>query len=72
MATIYVEEKIDQNLQRASKLMGVKKKELVDRVFLYYFESMRDLFNFEKELNAWDKLSDEAMRGMLKSPPSRS
>lgn len=72
MATIYVEKKMDRNLQKASKLMGVGKKELIDRAFVYYFESMRDLFNFEKELDAWSRLSDEAMREMSKSSLSRS
>jgi hypothetical protein len=67
MATIQVEEKINQNLEKTSKIMGIKKRELVDRALLYYFESMRDMIDLKRELNAWDRLSDEAMQAMTKS-----
>lgn len=67
MATIHVEEKINQDLKKASKLMGVKKKELIDRALLYYLGSVRDLLHFRKELDAWDELSDEAMQKISKS-----
>lgn len=69
MATLQIEEKLDENLKKASKLMGVKKKDLVDRAFLYYFESIRDFLNLKKEIEAWDALSDEAMRQMKTRSP---
>lgn len=70
MATIQIEEKIEKNLKKASKLMGVKKNELVNRAFLYYFESIRDLLNLEREIEAWNALSDEAAQRMrMRSSP---
>ena len=67
MATIQVEEKINKNFEKASKIIGVKKKELVDRALLFYLDSIRDMVDLKREFNAWDRLSDEAMRMTAKS-----
>ncbi|MEK7481118.1 MAG: hypothetical protein AAB604_03405 [Patescibacteria group bacterium] len=67
MAIIHVEEKINQNLEKTSKIMGIKKRELVDRALLYYFESIKDMVDLKREFDAWDRLSDEAMRMTAKS-----
>lgn len=68
MTTIQIEDKVDRNFKQASRIMRVKKKELIDRALLLYVESIRDLLNLEKEFDAWDALSDEAMLRMTKSP----
>lgn len=52
---------IEKELDRASKVMGVNKKTLVDRALLLYLESIGQQVDLYKEFESWEKLSDEAL-----------
>lgn len=52
---------IQKGLDRASKVVGVNKKTLVDRALLLYLESIGQQVDLYKEFESWDKLSDEAL-----------
>ncbi|OGF63006.1 hypothetical protein A2926_04600 [Candidatus Giovannonibacteria bacterium RIFCSPLOWO2_01_FULL_44_40] len=52
---------IQKELERASRLMGVGKKKLVDRALLLYLDSIRQQLGLFREFEAWDRLSDEAL-----------
>ena len=52
---------IQKELERASKLMGIGKKKLINRALLLYLESIRQRLDLVIEFEAWDKLSDEAL-----------
>lgn len=60
---------IEKELDRASKVMGVNKKTLVDRALLLYLESIGQQVDLYKEFESWEKLSDEALLKFEKNLP---
>lgn len=61
---IQIREQLQGDLKKASQVMGVREREIVDRALLFYLKSIRDHGNPEKEFQAWDVLSDEALTRM--------
>lgn len=51
----------------ASKLLGMNKRELVDRAVLVYLDTLNSYLDLKKELSAWDSLSDEALLNFEKA-----
>lgn len=66
MIPLAVEKKIRKDVREVSRRMGIKEKELVNRAVLLYMESARKILAVENEFIAWDALSDEAMRLLVK------
>ena len=59
--------KNERGVAEAARLMGIDKRELVERAVLLYLESIRATLDLEKELRGWDALSDEAFLRMGKT-----
>ena len=51
----------EDKLTTVSRLLGVKKQEVVDRAVLLYLESMSKYLDLKQEIKQWDLLSDEAL-----------
>lgn len=69
MATeaVKLPEEIVERITEASKLLGIKKQELVDRALLVYLDNLSKYLDLKKELQAWDTLSDEALTNFEQS-----
>ena len=52
---------VDKKIKEASKVLGLKEEEIVDRAILLYLDSMEKYLELKKEFKAWDNLSDEAL-----------
>lgn len=50
-----------EKINNASKVLGIKEKELVDRAVLLYLDSISKYLNLKQEMIEWDALSDEAL-----------
>jgi len=48
-------------LAKASKVLGIKDKDLVDRAIIVYLDNMEKMLELKQEMKAWDALSDEAL-----------
>jgi hypothetical protein len=57
----------NERLNEASDVLGVEKKEIVDRAVLVYLDDMDKHIKLKKEFEVWDKLSDEALINFEKS-----
>ena len=68
---LVTEKKIQKRLREVSRQMGIEEKELVDRAVFLYLESVRRVLEVGKEFDAWDSLSDEALRTLAKRLPAR-
>ena len=58
---VKITEDISEKLNEASKLLGLKKEELIDRALLLYLDNLSKYLKLKKEMKDWDKLSDEAL-----------
>ena len=48
-------------VREVSKLLGIKKQELIDRAIIVYLDNISKYVDLRKEMKAWDNLSDEAL-----------
>lgn len=64
---IVLEKETEKKISTASEALGIRKKELIDRAIVVYLDSLRSYLDLKKEMNAWDKLSDEAFSTFEKS-----
>lgn len=60
MNTFTLTKKNAQGVREAARLIGTDEKEILERAVLFYLESIRTALDLEKELKAWQGLSDEA------------
>lgn len=51
----------------ASKSLGIRKKDLIDRALLIYLDMVQKEIELRKEFEAWEKLSDEDLINFEKS-----
>lgn len=58
---IHLKEKIEKDIKRVSRELGVNENQIVDRALLLYLESIKETIDLKKELLAWDMLSDEVL-----------
>jgi len=65
--TIKIQEDISLKVSKASKLLGIKKEELIDGAILLYLDNLEKYIELKKEMKDWDKLSDEAFLKFEKS-----
>jgi len=61
---IQLKENLYDDVKTASRFIGVDEEELIDRALLFYLNSIQAEMDLEKELKAWDYLSDEALMSM--------
>ncbi|MFH1712988.1 MAG: hypothetical protein ABH896_02265 [Candidatus Jacksonbacteria bacterium] len=61
---IQLKENLYNDVKTASRFIGVDEEELIDRALLFYLNSIQAKMDLEKELKAWDYLSDEALMSM--------
>ena len=50
-----------RKLNKASKILGLKDKQIVDRAILVYLDNIEKYVGLKKEMKDWDALSDEAL-----------
>ena len=58
---IELEKDTVEKVNKASKLLGVDKKELIGKAILVYVNNVNKYGEFKKEMIEWDTLSDEAL-----------
>ena len=58
---IEITKDLDKKLSEISKELGLDKEEVVNRALLLYMDSINKMLLLKKEMNIWDKLSDEAL-----------
>jgi len=54
-------------INRASLILGIKEKELIDRAILLYLDNISKYLSLKQEMKEWDLLSDEALMNFEKS-----
>ena len=61
MSTSTLPKEIKKQMDIVSEKMGLEKQEILNRALLLYFESVQKQINLFKELEAWEKLSNESL-----------
>jgi len=61
---ITMQKQLEQEMRRASEIMGVSEEELTEWAMRFYLASIHQELELEKELHAWDQVSDEALLNM--------
>ncbi len=56
-----MEIEISDEVKRASKMLGLKEREVVTRALRLYLQGIKESMNLKEEFDDWDKLSDEAL-----------
>ena len=59
---IQLEKKINKRIRDVSKAFGINERQIIDRALLFYLDAVQRSFNLRNEFDAWDTLSDEALR----------
>ena len=58
---------ISKKVEEASKRLGIKKQQLVDKAVLLYLDNISKYLDLKQEVKEWDYLSDEALTNFEKS-----
>lgn len=61
---IEIKEKLNKKVGDASKMLGVDKRQVVERAVLLYLEDLKKSTDLKREFDAWEELSDEAWHNM--------
>jgi hypothetical protein len=61
---VTIQKQLEQQMRHASEVMGVSEEELTERAMRFYLATIHQELELEKELNAWDQVSDEALLNM--------
>jgi len=56
-----------KKVKEVSKLLGIKKQQLIDKAILLYLDNISKYVNLKQEIVEWDYLSDEALLNFEKS-----
>ena len=59
-----MQKQLEQEIRRASEVMGVDEQELAERAMRFYLASIQQELALEQELQAWEEVSDEALLNM--------
>ena len=54
-------------VKEASRHLGISEKDFVRQALAYYLDNLSPYLSLQKELKAWDRLSDEALLRFEKS-----
>jgi hypothetical protein len=68
---IEIRKDTSEKISKASKILGLKKKELVDRAILLYLDSISRYTDLKQEMREWDVLSDEALMNFEEALPQK-
>ena len=49
------------SIKNASKVLGIKEKDILERASVFYLDAIRKELEFKKELDFWEYASDEAL-----------
>ena len=60
-------ERIDLQINKASEILGLRKKDLIERAILFYLNEIKNNIQLKKEFNDWDRLSDESLNNFENS-----
>ena len=58
---IQIPKDTSKEIEKASKLLGIKEQEIIDRAILLYLDNISKYLNLMNEMKEWDTLSDEAL-----------
>ena len=64
---IEISKDVSKEIEYASKVLGIKSKNLIDRAILVYLDSIQKQLDLKREMKVWDELSDEALVNFEKS-----
>ncbi len=64
---VEIPQKTSNKIDKLSKLLGLKKQEVIDKALLLYLDNLYQYKEFKKEMKAWDLLSEEAWTHFEKS-----
>ncbi len=62
-----IEQDTSRKVEKASQLLGIEKREIIDRALLLYLDNISKYLNLKQEMQEWDVLSDEALENFEKS-----
>ncbi len=57
---VEIPQETSKKIDKLSKLLGLKKQEVIDKALLLYLDNLHQYKEFKKEMKAWDLLSEEA------------
>ena len=58
---VQIPKEMDMKLKDASKTLGFKEQEIIERAILFYLDTIKKQLDLKQELKEWDMLSDEAL-----------
>ena len=64
MSTITIDKTIHDDLEKASKLIGINEREITERALILYLNSVRSLSDLKTELDAWQELGLRSFRSV--------
>jgi len=64
---IEISKDTSRKIEEASKVLGIKRNNIIDRAILVYLDSIQKQLELKKEMKLWDELSDEALVNFEKS-----
>ena len=50
---------ISENIEIASKQLGLEKKEIITRALILYLKNLRQYIDLQEELEGWEQISSE-------------
>jgi len=58
---IHLQEPTLRQLKKVAQTTGIEEEQLIQRAVLYYLDAIQKHVEFYEEMNAWERLSDEAL-----------
>ena len=49
------------NIKNASKVLGVKEEDILERASRYYLDAIRGEVELQREFDLWERMSDETL-----------
>lgn len=49
------------NIRNASKVLGVKEEDILERASRYYLDAVKGEVELQKEFDLWERMSDETL-----------
>lgn len=59
MAIITIPKKIEKEIREISEKIGISKEDFLINAVLYYFQTLEKKMELKKELEVWEKVSNE-------------
>lgn len=56
-----ISKEVDKELEMASELIGIEKKELVNQALKLYLDNLRKMLELRKEMKAWEELGYQSL-----------